>query len=157
VAGIDGFLEASMMDIRWENYVWKEPRPLASSEVERLEASWQVTLPDAFKRVVAAHQGMAPEPCVFKVGRGANVFSVLLTVTRDAERASYSIQDSYDLIRSHVPSGIYPFGKTPGGEYLCFDYRGSASPPRVVLVTVDMAVLPVANSFQELLDGLQDE
>ncbi|KFA88467.1 hypothetical protein Q664_41360 [Archangium violaceum Cb vi76] len=157
MAGIDGFLEGSMMDIRWENYVWKEPRPVASSELERLEDMWQVALPGEFKRIAAAHQGMAPEPCVFKVGRGANVFSVLLTVTRDADRASYSIQDSYDLIRSHVPSGIYPFGKTPGGEYLCFDYRGAAHQPQIVLVTVEMSVLPVANSFQELLEGLHDD
>jgi hypothetical protein len=146
-----------MRDIHWERYVWKEPRPAASSEIERLEAMWGVELPVEYKRVVAAHQGMTPEPCVFKVGRGANVFSVLLTVTRDAERASYSIQDSYNLIRSHVPSGIYPFGKTPGGEYLCFDYRDSAHPPRIVLVTVEMTLHPVANSFQALLEGLHDD
>src|SRR5690242_20369514 len=115
----DGFHEGSMMDVRWENYVWKGPRPVASSEIEQLEAQWGVELPGEYKRLIAGHQGMTPDPCVFKVGRGANVFSVLLTVTRDAERASYSIQDSYNLIRSHAPSGLYPFGKTPGGEYLC--------------------------------------
>lgn len=150
-------MEPAQFNIRWENYVWREPRPVTPSDVERLEASWQVALPDEFKRVVAAHQGMAPEPCVFKVGRGANVFSVLLTVTRDPERASYSILDSYDLIRPHVPSGIYPFGKTPGGEYLCFDYGGSVHQPRIVLVTVEMSVLSVANSFQELLEALHDD
>jgi hypothetical protein len=146
-----------MKNVRWVNYVWKDPRPVASSEIEQLEALWGVELPDEYKRLIVSHQGMTPEPCVFKVGRGANVFSVLLTVTRDAERASYSIQDSYDLIRSHAPSGLYPFGKTPGGEYLCFDSRGSVNQPRIVLVTVEMSVYPVANSFQELLDGLHDD
>lgn len=146
-----------MRDIHWERYVWKEPRPADSSELARLEAMWGVELPGEYKRVVSAHQGMTPEPSVFTVGRGANVFSVLLTVTRDADRASYSIHDSYNLIRPHVPSGIYPFGKTPGGEYLCFDYRDSAQPPRIVLVTVEMTLHPVANSFQALLEGLHDD
>lgn len=146
-----------MMDIRWENYVWKEPRSVASSELERLEAMWGVELPAEYKRVVSAHQGMTPDPCVFKVGRGANVFNVLLTVTRDDARASYSIQDSYNLIRSHVPRGLYPFGKTPGGEYLCFDYRDSAHDPRIVLVTVEMSIHAVADSFRALLEGLHDD
>lgn len=145
------------MDIRWEGYVWKEPRPVSSSDIEQLEARWGVEFPGEYKRLIAAHQGMSPEPGVFKVGRGANVFSVLLTVTRDESHSSYSIEDSYALIRSHVPSGIFPFGKTPGGEYLCFDYGGSSRQPRIVLVTVEMSVHPVASSFQELLAGLHDD
>jgi hypothetical protein len=100
---------------------------------------------------------MTPEPGVFKVGRGANAFGVLLTVTRDPAHPSYSIEDSYALIRPHAPSGIFPFGKTPGGKYLCFDYGNSSRQPRIVLVTVDMAVYPVASSFQELLAGLHDD
>ncbi|EPX56964.1 hypothetical protein D187_006718 [Cystobacter fuscus DSM 2262] len=130
---------------------------MALSDIERLESMWGVELPGDYKKVLAAHQGKTPEPCVFKVGKGANVFSVLLTAARDVDRASYSIQDSYDLIRSHVPTGIYPFGKTPGGEYLCFDYEGIAHQPRIVLVTVEMSIHPVANSFQELMEGLYDD
>ena len=145
------------MDIRWEGYVWKEPRPVSSSDIEQFEARWGVELPGDYKRLIAAHQGMTPEPAVFKVGRGANVFSVLLTVTRDEAYPSYSIEDSYALIRPHVSSGIFPFGKTPGGEYLCFDYGNSSRQPRIVLVSVDMAVYPVAGSFQELLAGLHDD
>jgi hypothetical protein len=144
------------MDIRWEGYVWKEPRPVSSSDIKQFEARWGVELPGDYKRLIVTHQGMTPEPGVFKVGRGANVFSVLLTVSRDEEHPSYSIEDSYTLIRPHVPSGIFPFGKTPGGEYLCFDY-GTSRHPRIVLVTVEMAVYPVANSFQELLAGLHDD
>ncbi len=146
-----------MVDIRWENYVWREPRPVAPQELERLEAKWEVELPEEYKALVSAHQGKTPEPCVFDVGRGASVFSVLLTVTRDAAHASYAIQDAHDLIRAHVAGAIYPFGKTSGGEYLCFDYEGSPRHPRVVLVTADMSVHEVASGFQALLDGLHDD
>jgi len=146
-----------MTDIHWENYVWKDPHPALPSEIEQLQSMWGVDLPDEYKRVVSVHQGRTPDPCVFKVGKGANVFSVLLTVARDADRASYSILDSYNLIRPHVSAGIYPFGKTPGGEYLCFDYKNSTHEPRIVLVTVEMSIYPVATSFQELLAGLHDD
>ncbi|WP_157758698.1 SMI1/KNR4 family protein [Cystobacter fuscus] len=52
---------------------------------------------------------------------------------------------------------IFPFARTPGGEDLCFDYRGSPEQPRVVLVSVEGSVHPVANSFQEFMDGLYDD
>ncbi|WP_434379775.1 SMI1/KNR4 family protein [Melittangium boletus] len=146
-----------MADIRWENFVWKDSRPLSPSELEPLEKTWGITLPEEYKRVVVSHQGQAPCPCVFRVGRGANVFAVLLTVTHDAERASYSIRESYSLLRPHVAPGLYPFGKTSGGEYLCFEYKNSSARPGVVLVTVDMTVHPVARSFEELLAGLHDD
>ncbi len=44
----------------------------------------------------------------------------------------------------------------PGGEYLCFDYRGSPEQPGIVLVTVEMDIYPIANSFREFLDGLHE-
>ncbi|WP_414639198.1 SMI1/KNR4 family protein [Archangium sp.] len=55
-----------------------------------------------------------------------------------------------------MPEGIYPFGDTPGGEYLCFDFRGSLQQPRIVLVTIEATIHPVANSFQDLMEGLHD-
>ena len=146
-----------MVDIRWENYVWKAPRPVSPHELERLETKWEVELPEEYKAIVSIHQRRTPEPCVFTVGGGASVFSVLLTVSRDAARASYAIQDAHDLIRAHVTEAVYPFGKTSGGEYLCFDYEGSPRHPRIVLVAVDMSVHAVASSFQALLDELHDD
>jgi hypothetical protein len=62
----------------------------------------------------------------------------------------------HEVLAPHVPPGIFPFGRTPGGEYLCFDFRNAPDTPRVVLVTGELSVLPVANSFQEFLEGLHD-
>ncbi|MFY0576504.1 SMI1/KNR4 family protein [Cystobacter fuscus] len=76
---------------------------------------------------------------------------------RTRGRESYSILNSYEVIRSHVSSGIFPFARTPGGEDLCFDYRGSPEQPRIVLVSTEGSVHPVANSFQEFMDGLYDD
>jgi SMI1 / KNR4 family (SUKH-1) len=145
------------MKVQWKNYIWKEPHPVKPGELERLESEWGVKLPEEYKAVVSLHQGMTPRPSGFKVGRGENAFSVLLTVSRHEGKESYSIPAAYQVIRQYTPSGVYPFGGTPGGEDLCLDYRESANQPRVVLVAVDTTVHPVANSFHDFLEGLFDD
>lgn len=81
------------MAIRWETYIWDEPRPVESNEI---------------------------------------------------------------VLKPLVPTGIFPFGKTSGGEYLCFDYRAAPEQPKVVLVTVETTIKPVANSFADFMASLHD-
>jgi cell wall assembly regulator SMI1 len=145
------------MGVRWKPYVWKEPRPVEPGELEKLESDWGVRLPEDYKQLVSLHQGMTPKPSGFKVGRGENAFSVLLTVSSHQGKESYSVPKVYQTIRQYAPPGIYPFGSTPGGEDLCFDYRQSSGQPRVVLVSVDASIHAVANAFQEFLEGLFDD
>lgn len=144
------------MLVRWVNYLWDEPHPAISQDFEQLESHWGIRLPEDYKSIAATYQGMSPEPGVFNVGKGASVFNVLLTVVEDSERPVYSVMSAYEVVQPHVPEGIYPFAETPGGEYLCFDYRGSPDQPKVVLVTVEMFIYPVANSFTEFLANLHD-
>ncbi len=145
------------MTIRWKPHLRDEPHPIDVSQIHPIEQSWGVRLPEVYKQLVSQYQGMAPEPCVFNVGEGEDVFNDLLTITPIEERESYSVMHVYGVLEPHLPTGLFPFGRTSGGEYLCFDYRDSPDEPRVVLVTVEMSILPVANNLQEFLDGLHDE
>ncbi|WP_395843320.1 SMI1/KNR4 family protein [Archangium violaceum] len=99
---------------------------------------------------------MAPEASVFDAGKFRDVFCILLTLTGDEERETYSIARAYDVLKPHVPSGIFPFGKTSGGEYLCFDYRAAPEHPKVVLVTVETTIKAVASSFADFMASLHD-
>lgn len=141
-------------DIQWEPYLWDEPRPMEPHELEQLEHQWSVRLPADYKELVARYQGMAPEPSVFEVGRGDDAICVLLTINTGEEKESYSVHTAESLLRAHLPAGIHPFAKTIGSEYLCFDYRNAPDCPRVVLVTVEMTVHPIADSFSEFLGKL---
>jgi hypothetical protein len=145
-----------MSTVRWLPYVWKQSRPADPREVEQIEEQWHIKLPEQYKQIVSVHQGMTPEPSVFKVGRGGDVFCVLLTLSVDKDNEYYSVHKTYELLKPHMPEGLYPFGTTSGGENLCFDYRDSTPQPRVVLLTVEMNALPVASSFEELLEGLYE-
>lgn len=145
------------MALRWRKYLWDEPRLATPQEFEQLELQWGVTLPEEYKRVAAAHQGMTPEPGVFDVGRGTHVISVFLTVSGETGQDDYSAMGAFEVLKPHVPAGLYPFAETPGGEYVCFDYRESQLQPRVVLITVEMDIHPIAGSFPEFLTALHSQ
>jgi hypothetical protein len=145
-----------MSTVRWVPYLKKQPRPVDPRDLEQLEQQWGIKLPEQYKQIASTYQGMAPEPGIFKVGRGDDVFCVLLTIPVVEEREYYSVSKSYEALRPHIPEGLYPFGLTSGGEHICFDYRDSPPQPRVVLLTVEMNALPVASSFQEFLEGLHE-
>ncbi|MCY1079538.1 SMI1/KNR4 family protein [Archangium lansingense] len=142
------------MRIQWQPYVWNEPHPLDSQVLDQLEQQWGVRLPELYREIVSTHQGMGPEPCAFDVGTGNDAFSVLLIVSTDSEKEPYSISKAHQVLQPHVPAGIFPFALTPGGEYLCFDYRDSPAQPKVVLVSMEMTIYPVADSFTVFMAGL---
>jgi hypothetical protein len=144
------------MPVRWEPYVWDAQHPANPHELERLEQQWGVRLPSDYRRLVLAYQGMSPEPSAFNVGSGSDVFCVLLTVSINEERDEYSLRHAYGVLAPHVPVGIFPFALTSGGEFLCFDYRGSPEHPAIVLVSMDMLVHPVAGDFSGFMARLYD-
>jgi hypothetical protein len=144
------------MPVRWEPYLWEEPHPANPHELELLERQWGVKLPEEYKRLVSRHQGMTPEPGIFKLGEGNDALSVLLTITVDPEKKPYSVMRVHDVLKPLVPPGVLPFAKTPGGEFVCFDYRETPHQPRVVHVSVELLITPIAESFSAFLDALQD-
>ncbi|MFY0524449.1 SMI1/KNR4 family protein [Archangium gephyra] len=145
------------MNIRWEPYVWKEAHPVEPVLAEKLEAVWGIQLPEEYKQLAPLHHGMSPIPNVFDIGESDNAFTCLLTLDSEESKAGYAISTMYSLIKAHVPTGIFPFGMTPGGESICFDYRDAPpGQPRIVLVTIALEVYSIANSFREFLEGLHE-
>jgi cell wall assembly regulator SMI1 len=144
------------MTVRWLGHLWQEPHPATPDEIGALEREWGVRFPDEYKKIVSNHQGMTPEAPVFDVDQGTDVFNTLLTLHEDESWQAYSMRGASEALEPHVPTGIFPFADTPGGQYICFDYRNTPAQPKIVLVTVEMDVYPIANSFSELLEKLHD-
>jgi cell wall assembly regulator SMI1 len=145
------------MTVRWEPYLDIEFQPVTAGDLAQLEQEWGVKLPEEYKSLVSAYQGMTPTPCVFNVGKsGTSVFNVLLTLKRHEGREGYSVKRIYEVLKPHIPEGIFPFAETPGGESICFDYRNGASEPKIVLVTVEMFIYPIVDSLTDLLNRLHD-
>ncbi|WP_160174377.1 SMI1/KNR4 family protein [Archangium violaceum] len=148
--------ESRAMTVRWMNYLWEEPHPATPDEIGVLEHEWDVLLPDEFKRIISTRQGMTPEFPVFDVDQGTDVFNTLLTIHEEEKWQEYSARRVFEALKPHVPTGIFPFADTPGGQYICFDYRNTPAQPTIVLVTVEMDIYPIANSFSEFLEMLHD-
>ena|SRR5687768_7621355 len=144
------------MRVTWKPYAQRIPPEEDRHSIEELERRWGVSLPEDYKRIVSKHQGMTPQPSSFNIGKGDNVFCVLLAVTHDERWAAYSVLSEYKNLRNYMPPGIYPFGMTSGGEPLCFDYRQGAQEPPVVLVTVEGDIHRIADSFADFLDELHE-
>lgn len=145
------------MSIRWKNYLWQEPRPVTPEDIVRLEQAWGIVLPETYKQVISMHQGMIPIPSTFRVGRGSDSVGPLLTLRPEPPWGdTYLALAIHEQFRSFLPEGVYPFATTPGGEYLCFDYRGTTGEPRIVLMTVEADLLPVAEDFTGFLRSLYD-
>lgn len=143
--------------IKWQPYLWAEPRLVAPGELEQLEKQLGVSFPESYKQLVSRYQGMAPEPSLFNVEGGKNIFCALLTVSTFEEHESYSMLSTYELLKPCLPVDIYPFATTGGTGYICFDYRNAASQPTVVFVTMAATVHPIAASFEEFLEGLHED
>ena len=144
------------MAIRWEPYLGVDLQPVSQSDFSQLEHEWGVRLPDEYKTLVSAYQGMTPEPAVFDVGKGTNVFNVLLTIKGHDGRESYSVKRAYEVLRPHVPVGLFPFAATSGGEFICFDYRANATQPGIAFITVETFIYPVADSLTSFLEQLHE-
>jgi hypothetical protein len=144
------------MTLSWEPYLWDEPRPAPPEGLEAIERRWGVDLPPEYKEIVSSCQGMTPRPSAFNVGRAVTSLSVLLTITEHENWPEYSVTHTYEDTRHFIPTGVYPFALTPAGEFVCFDYRGAAHQPRVVLVTVEGTLHSVADSFADFLAMLHD-
>ena len=85
------------MNIRWEPYVWKEPHPVESAEIDKLEAAWNIQLPEEYKQIAPRHHGMMPRPNTFDVGQSGNVFTCLLTLTSGKHEKAYAISTLYGM------------------------------------------------------------
>lgn len=145
------------MAVRWVAYLRGDIPPVDSQDVEQLECEWGIHFPAAYRQLVVKHQGMAPEPGAFDYRGIRDVFCELLTVSQSEERKSYSLRWTLESMRHYVPAGVYPFGTNGGGGTLCFDYRDSPpDQPRVVLVSEEAYIYPVADSFELFLEGLHD-
>ena len=92
----------------------KPKRPVSSAEIEAFEANFGATLPDAYKRFLAQHNGSEPETNIFRIDEtndsGVNGFIPFAQILK--ERA---------LIEGEIFDRAIPIAWAEGGNYICLD------------------------------------
>lgn len=127
--------------------------------LSRLEAEWNVILPEDFKSVVQNNNYGYPVPNVFDTEKTkGRVFAGLLNF--DLREKSNVLKD-YLAIKDRLPVKIYPFAEDSSGNFICFDF--TTPKPTVILWNHEGRIVNgkdtydvefVADSFTDLLSKL---
>ena len=130
------------------------------SEIMKVEKALGIRFPDDYRTFVKTHRGGTPSPQELKI-RGRRSPAVVRTLLNFIpDDASDYILENHDWIKDRLASGLVPIAKDPGGNYICFDFRGKGVPTVVWWEHEDNArrkLLPIAASFTKLLDSLYEE
>lgn len=123
--------------------------------------------PDSYKNLLSQHNFLHPENCDFdfydaSLGRTASRDITFLGFGQNISGASNIANAQWHDIygRDH----IIVFGKTAGGDYVCFDYRSdpTTNNPSIAVMLHDyfndddnkMFVCFVADNFEQFIDSL---
>lgn len=143
--------------------------PVDKSLINDFEKSIGYKLPEFYKKLLSQHNALCPERCNFDffdkeiervASRDVNFLGYGPEVPESSNIASLQWHDVYG--RDHV----VVFGKTAGGDYVCFDYssNSSASNPTISVMFHDyfgddgrMLIVPVADDFEKFMDSLYSD
>ena len=147
------------MSVIWENYLWDKEKPLTPGELVNAETVLGVQFPDDYKAIVMQNQGKSPSPACFKINpKRVGVFSSLLHFCESGPESSYVLWN-YNTLREFLPEKIIPFADTPGGDFICFDFREDSV--KVVYASHEksgeQAITPLADTFSGFIDSLYEE
>lgn len=125
-----------------------------SKGVEMLSKEFMIILPEDYLSIVREYDGGRPSAEEFNDKEGdEKAFGNLLRVSDS------SVIEEYICILDRLPNlRLIPFADTPGGDNICFDYRGRFYDPKIVYwdherahEDVSQGITEVANSFSEFL------
>ena len=150
--------------IEWEEYLAEDqPFPLPTdADVAALERYLGRVLPDDYKDVLKAHQGQTPEPGGIPIGKGGSVFGCLFHAFLSGSDMSYSVAANTKRMEKWGFKNYVAFTDDTGNSHFCFDYNASPTNPPIVFIDGDFevtdprSIIPIANSFTELLNMLEE-
>lgn len=146
------------------NINWRKVRVKASVDnIKIVENKLGIILPTDFKVCVLENNGGRPSPYVFDIeNRKGNVFATLLDLSLSKETNMVTMRE---YVLDRLVDNIYPFADDPGGNLICFDYRGGNDrPPKIVYWDHEIAyedpegaLFYICDTFTQLLDMLYDQ
>lgn len=147
------------MAVSWTPYVWSHEVPLALARLRAAERALGVTFPRDYVECVLLNQGKTPEPNGFDFGDGFNTVLNQLYHFEPTPSTANLLHAHAHLATVGLPSDVVPFAGDPAGNHLCFDFRGHAAMPTVVMLDHEVegehTLVPVAASFTDLLAKLR--
>lgn len=132
--------------------VWHYGESITDEEYEQLQSNLKVVLPDDFYQVVKEHNKGRPAPNVFKSSAGELVVDRLLDVKTSGSESIWAFRD--------IPKGstrLVPFALDPFGNLFCFSVENGKAGAVWFYNQESSKSVHLADTFQEVLAGLQTE
>ncbi len=110
---------------------WMNVKKLRNSySIAQVENEFGRKLPQDYKDLILHHNNGYPEPNTFDTKhKKGKAFGELLNFNLDEKG---NILEHYSWIKNKLPIHVYPITVTPGGDYLCLDYRENSNDPFIV-------------------------
>jgi hypothetical protein len=128
-------------------------------KIKQVENTFGIQFPNDFRQCIIENNAGYPKPDCFYIGFKGEVFNNLLTFDLESQ---YSILNIFNILKNRLIDKVFPFGRDPFGNYICFDYRNGDKPIIVFweheTASIDKAsaIKKVCDSFSELIDMLEE-
>ena len=138
-----------------------DEKEINSTIIENVEEYFGIKFPEDYKQCVLKNHGGSPIPHVFTIDGSEEMINNLIPFT---EGSPYNMINTFKGVSDRLENHIIPFGIDPGGNLLCFDYRGDKEFPSIVFwhhekafLERDDAVIKVSDTFTEFLNSLYED
>lgn len=110
---------------------WEFTKTLKNiNSIAQVEYEFGKELPKDYKDLIIEYNSGSPNPNTLDTkNKKGKAFGELLNFNLDEKD---NILDNYSWIKDKLPSKVFPITVTPGGDYLCYDYRESSENPCII-------------------------
>src|SRR5579871_1529605 len=131
---------------------WQDCKSVSDEAIRAVEARLGVRFPSDYVECVRRCDGGWPKPHHFDYpdpALGPVETSIGRFLSLDSTRKG-NLLDVVEWLSDQLPAQVVPFADEPGGDFLCFDYRGGGAPAVVYWMHEregEEAVAPLAPTF----------
>ena len=150
--------------ITWRKYLTLEGNPFPKAteqDISALEGKLGRTLPEDYKNALKAYQGMVARPPIVPLGDGGTPLGCLFHAFLQGEKMSYAVSVKTKRLEAEGYRNYVAISGT-GNSFFCLNYNATKENPPIVFIDGDYepsdprGVIPIAKSFTELLDMLEE-
>lgn len=125
---------------------WRKEKPLADTKsIEKLEANYQMQIPEDLKSCITAHNGGRPSPNIITTASGDEYdLKLMLSYNPNDIETVYKVMDFFSV------QGLLPFAADSGGNYFCIALQTM----KIVLWVESGKIIPLCDSFPSFLEML---
>lgn len=121
-------------------------------ELENFQNEIGVLLPESYKKHILKYNGGFPSDNLIITEEDEYIIDLFYSI----KYGNNNIEKLIEVLKDNLPTNYFPFAESSGGNPFCIDL----SSEKIYYCPMDMGeVIPefVADSFQDLLDGLHEQ